>query len=323
MKDAVLRLLKKSRPEYVSGEEICRTLMVTRTCVWKYIQALREEGYEVDARPRAGYRLVAVPDKLYPEEVGDQLSTRFVGRRIYYSESLPSTNDRAKDLARQGEPEGTIVVADEQTGGRGRLGRSWLSPKGKGLWFSVVFRPPVNPSRASQLTILAAVALAGAIMDRTGLQVGIKWPNDLLLNGRKVCGILTEMSAEMDRINYLVLGAGVNVNLAPADFAGEVKETATSLMIERNGPVSRVGLLRAALESIERWYLCWLSEGFVPVLARWKDLSVTLDRPVRIHALNETWEGWAEDIDGEGALILRMDDGSRKKVISGEVSLRF
>jgi len=166
LKDAVLRILKQSRPKHLSGEEICKILRVTRTAVWKQIQSLRQEGYEIDARPRAGYLLLAAPDKLYPEEIGDNLATRFIGREIYYCESVPSTNDLAKELAQKGVPEGTLVVVEEQTGGRGRLGRVWHSPSGEGLWFSLVFRPPVTPARAFQMTILAAVALAEAIRDR-------------------------------------------------------------------------------------------------------------------------------------------------------------
>ena len=323
MKDMVLRLLKQNGPEYVSGEEICKLLQVTRTAVWKHIQALREDGYEIDARPRAGYLLVAAPDKLYPEEIGEKLATRFFGQSIYYCESTPSTNDLAKELAQKGMPEGTLIVVEEQTGGRGRLGRDWHSPKGKGLWFSLVLRPPVMPSQAPQLTILAAVAMAEAIRGETGLPVGIKWPNDLLLDGKKLCGILTEMSAEMERVNHMVLGIGLNVNQDEGDFPADVKQTATSLLLEGGGPLPRVNLLKNVLASLERWYDRWLEEGFQPVLARWKELSVTLGRSVRIHSLNESWEGWAEEVDEEGALVLRLPDGSHRRVISGEVSLRL
>jgi len=323
LKDAVLRILKQSRPKYLSGEEICKILRVTRTAVWKQIQSLRQEGYEIDARPRAGYLLLAAPDKLYPEEIGDNLATRFIGREIYYCESVPSTNDLAKELAQKGVPEGTLVVVEEQTGGRGRLGRVWHSPSGEGLWFSLVFRPPVTPARAFQMTILAAVALAEAIRIETGLPAGIKWPNDLLVDGKKLCGILTEMSAEMERVNHMVLGVGINVNQDEGDFPVEVRQTATSLLLQGGGPLSRVNLLRNILASLERWYDRWIEEGFQPVLARWKDFTVTLGRPVRIHSMSESWEGWAEDVDDEGALILRLPDGSHRRVISGEVSLRL
>lgn len=323
MKEAILRLLKASGLEYISGEEICRSLAVTRTAVWKHIQALREDGYEIDARPRAGYRLTGVPDRLFPEEIRDGLSTRFIGRKIYYCDSVTSTNDLAKELARKDAGEGALVVAEEQTGGKGRLGRGWYAPRYKGLWFSLILRPPVNPSEASQITMMAAVALASAIKQETGVAVGIKWPNDLLVGGKKLCGILTEMSAEMERINYLVVGMGINTNQEQEDFPEEVRETATALKMEAGRTISRVRLLQASLAAFEHWYEVWLNRGFSPVLNGWKELSVSLNCPVRIHSLNKSWDGWAEDIDEDGALLLRLPDGKLQRLVSGEVSLRL
>lgn len=323
MKAAILRMLKERRPEYVSGEEICKSLDVTRTAVWKHIQALRDDGYEIDARPRAGYMLAGVPDRLFTEEIRDGLSTRLMGNNIIYGDSVPSTNDLARELAQKGAGEGCLVVAEEQTGGKGRLGRGWNSPKYKGICFSLLLCPPVNPSEASQVTMLAAVSLGRAINSETGVPVGIKWPNDLLVNGKKICGILTELSAEMDRINHLVVGMGINVNQDVEDFPGELRNTATSLRIEKGGAVSRIRLLQACLGEFERWYRVWLEQGFAPVLAEWKEMSVSLNCPVRIHTLNKSWEGWAEDVDGDGALLLRLPDGSLQRLISGEVSLRL
>lgn len=322
MKEAVLRMLRQSSPEFVSGEEICKVLNVSRTAVWKYIKALKEDGYKIEARSRAGYLFKSAPDIPYPEEIREGLVARIFGQRVYYYNSIPSTNVQARELAQKGAPEGTLVVAEEQTGGKGRLGRSWHSPGGKGLWFSLIFRPQTIPAQAAQLTILAAVAMAEAIRKETGLPAGIKWPNDLLLDGKKICGILTEMSAEMERVNHLVLGAGINVDQSEEDFPEELKDTATSLLLALNRPVPRVKLLQSILASIEAWYDRWLTEGFTPVLGRWKDFSVTLRRPVRIHTFNGSWDGWAEDVDEEGALILQMPDLSRKRIISGEVSLR-
>lgn len=323
MKEAVLKMLKQGSPEFVSGEEICRSLNVTRTAVWKNIKALKEDGYKIEARSRAGYLFKSAPDIPYPGEIREGLVTRVFGRKVYYYDSAPSTNVLARELAQKGAPEGALVITEEQTGGKGRLGRGWHSPRGMGLWFSLIFRPPAAPAQAVQLTILAAVALTEAIRKETGIPVGIKWPNDLLFDGKKICGILTEMSAEMERVNYLVIGAGINVSQSARDFAEEVRDTATSLFLALNRPVSRVKLLQSILESTEKWYDRWLAEGFTPVLGRWKELSVTLRRPVRIHSFNETWDGWAEDLDEEGALIVQMPDRSRRKVVSGEVSLRL
>jgi len=324
VKEAVLRLLKERRPGRVSGEEICQKLNVTRTAVWKQIRGLRRDGYNIVARPRAGYLLAGVPDRLYPEEILDGLGTAFVGRQVFYRETVLSTNDLAKELARGGVPEGTLVVAEEQSGGRGRMGRAWHSPAGAGLWFSLVLFPPVNPSDASQLTMLTAVAATRAVRSAADVPAVIKWPNDLLVKNKKVVGILTELSAEMDRVNYLVVGVGINVNQEEADFPEEIRRTATSLKIETGRRLCRLKLLRAVLVEFERWYSFWLKEGFAPVLAAWKELSVTVKNcPVRAVHLNDTWDGLVEDVDESGALLLRLPDGRLQRLVAGEVSLRL
>ena len=323
MKDAVLQLLKKSRPGFISGEDICRELSVTRAAIWKHIQSLREEGYEIDARPRLGYSLIGIPDRLNAEEITDGLNSRFLGRKIYYYDIAKTTNDLAKELAGQGAPNGAIVLAEEQNSGRGRLGRYWHSPKHKGIYFSTILHPPVSLAEASQVTMVSAVALALAIRRVTGVPAGIKWPNDLLVGGRKLCGILTEMSAEMDRIEYLVVGAGLNVNHTGEDFTPDILDTATSLRLESGSEQSRVALIQAMLEEFEKWYLIWLEQGFATVLTKWKELSVSLHCPVRVFTIKESWEGWAQDVDESGALILRLPDGTLRSFISGEVSLRI
>jgi len=322
LKEEVLKILKKGRPGFVSGEEICQKLNVTRAAVWKHIQSLREDGYLIEARPRAGYILRSVPDRLYPWEIADGLDTAVLGREIYYYPSLTSTNDVAKDLARSGSGEGTLIVAEEQTGGKGRLGRFWHSPPRLGLLFSLILRPAVEPRVVAQVTMVAAVALACAIKETSGLTCGIKWPNDLLAGGRKLGGILTELSAEVDRVSFLVLGAGINVNQSEGDFPPSISATATSLKIETGRRVDRVELLKASLREMERWYNTWLTGGFAPVLARWKELCVSLNRPVAVHSPLGVTQGWAEDVDEDGALVLRTAGGEIKKFVSGEVSLR-
>ncbi len=215
------------------------------------------------------------------------------------------------------------MVAEEQTGGKGRLGRQWYSPRSRGIIFTLLLYPPVNPSRVSQVTMLTAVALASAIRSETGVGAGIKWPNDLLVDGRKVCGILAELSAEVDRIGCLVVGIGINANQDFGDFPEDIRDKATSLKLETGATVSRVRLLQVSLESFEHWYGLWLEQGFEPVRAAWKQMSVTLDCPVRIHTLDQAWDGWAEDVDSDGALLLRLPDGSLQRFVSGEVSLRI
>ncbi|OPX89746.1 MAG: Bifunctional ligase/repressor BirA [Pelotomaculum sp. PtaB.Bin104] len=324
LKMAVLRLLKEHRPGYVSGEELCKGLEVTRTAVWKHIQSLRGDGYDIEARPRAGYLLVGIPDRLYPEEIQDGLTTKFIGRQVFYNNSLASTNDLAKELASRETQisDGTIVVAEEQTGGRGRLGREWFSPKYRAICFSLILYPPVSPSEVSRVTMVTAVALAAAIRNETGVPVGIKWPNDLLVGGKKLCGILTELGAEIDKVNYLVVGAGVNVNQGPGDFPEEVRDIATSLKIETGVTVNRVKLLQAMLAEFERWYRVWLEHGFAEVLTKWREMSVSLHCPVCIHAIDKSWNGWAEDVDEDGALMIRLPDGELQRVVAGDVSLR-
>lgn len=324
MKEAVLSLLKKNRGAYVSGEEICKSLKVTRTAIWKHINSLREDGYKIEALPRLGYQLTGVPDRLYPDEIKEGLNTRIMGqKKILHYSTLSSTTEPAREEAQKGCAEGTLVIAEEQTGGRGRLGRAWYSPQYKGIFLSMVLRPPVNPNEVARVTMIASVALALAINKETGVAAGIKWPNDLLVKGKKVCGILADLSAEMDRVNYLVLSAGINANHEPADFPEDIKNTATSLKIGTGQPVDRAGLVRSCLEMFEHWYYLWLEQGFAPVLQRWKELSVSLNCPVRINTLNESWEGWAEDIDEDGALLLRLPNGEMQRLVSGEVSLRI
>ncbi|WP_027718393.1 biotin--[acetyl-CoA-carboxylase] ligase [Desulfovirgula thermocuniculi] len=322
MRDKILELLKQGQPEYVSGEAICQRLGVSRTAVWKHIQSLRSMGYEIEAVTNAGYRLIGVPDRLYPAEIGWGLKTSFMGRHVHYCERLDSTNRLARELAARGVPEGTLVVAEEQTGGRGRLGRGWFSPYAKGIWCSLILRPSLSPLDAPPLTMLAAVAVAEALQRAAGLKPGIKWPNDLLAGGRKLCGILTELDAEVEKVNHLIVGIGVNVNIAPGEFPPDLAETATSVLAVTGRRASRVRLLQEMLAALEYWYLRWQKEGFSPVLSRWKEYSVTLGRAVLVTSHRESYEGWAEDVDESGSLILRLPGGQRQKICSGEVSLR-
>lgn len=321
MKDRILDILKRNQG-WVSGETLCRELGVTRTAVWKHIRALREEGYDIEARSNLGYRLLHSPDVPFPGEVAAGLPTTVMGRRIQYYPELPSTNDEAKRLAPTGCPEGTVVITECQTGGKGRMGRPWFSPRGRGLWFTVLLRPPVNPAETPQVTMVAAVAVAEAIREHTGVEAVIKWPNDILVAGKKLCGILVELNAEMDRVNFMVAGIGLNVNIPRPEFPPDIGATATSLQAEAGRHIPRVPLLRALLASLEMWYQLWLREGFVPVLDRWRELCVTLDCPVTVHTVRETYTGHAVDVDETGALLVRTADGGLERLLAGEVTLR-
>lgn len=321
-KQQVLEFLRRHRGEYISGEELSRDLAISRTAVWKHIQSLRQDGYRIDAQTRRGYCLLSIPDCFYPEEVVAGLETAWLGRTLYYYDEVGSTNQVAKELADGGAPEGTVVVAECQTGGRGRRGRSWISPARKGIWFSVILRPRVAPAQAPQLTLLAAVAVAAAVRERTGLPLGIKWPNDLLAGGRKVCGILTEIKAEIDAVEYIVLGIGLNANLEAGDFSPEVRPQATSLYLELGRPVERVPLFQRILSWLEKWYERWQEEGFAPVREAWKEASITLGQEVRVNSWREVFQGVALDIDDEGSLLVRDAGGRVRRFNSGEVSLR-
>jgi len=323
LKDDVLRLLKSGYPDFVSGELICRDLGVSRTAIWKHVRALREDGYIIEAQTNAGYRVKSIPDCLYPAEVTDGLNTRLVGRQVvHYYTSLTSTTTVAKELAAGGCPEGTIVLAEEQTGGRGRLGRGWFSPRGQGIWMSLVLRPMVSPLEVSQLTLVTAVALAGALRQFTSLPVGIKWPNDLLINGKKICGILTEMAGDMDRVKHVTVSMGLNVNIGAGDFPAPIADLATSLRLEAGSSFPRVAILKAMLKELERQYLAWLDYGFGPLLEQWREMCISLNCPVTVHTLKESWEGWAEDVNESGALLVRTSGGDLRCLNAGEVSLR-
>lgn len=315
--------------EAVSGQRLARHLGVSRTAVWKRLQTLQQQGYGIEARAGRGYSLKSRPDRLYPAEVQRGLATRWLGRRMIYRESVGSTNELARERARAGEPAGTIVVAEEQVGGRGRRGRGWLSPAGKGIWLSLLLRPALPPGKLGRLTLLAAVAVAEAVAGATGLRPGIKWPNDLLLAGRKFCGILLEMAGQPEAVEYVIAGIGLNVNLERADFPEELVPVATSLALELGRPVERVPLLQAILSRFEERYEEWALAGAGgeedredPLLRAWREWTVTLEREVEISGPGGRLVGVARDVAADGSLLLELPDGRTEKIYVGDVSLR-
>lgn len=322
MREALIREFNKASGEYVSGGALAASLGVSRTAVWKHIEALRALGYRIEAVPRRGYRLVGRPDRLFPWEVQSRLQTQRLGRWIEHHDSIGSTNQRAKVLAVEGAPEGTVVVAEEQLAGKGRLGRTWISPHAEGLFASVILRPPLAPREAPKLTLMTAVAVQRAIAEVCGLQARIKWPNDLELGGKKVCGILVELGTELDAVGYVVVGIGINANLRLELLPEDVRERATSLAHELGRPVERPALLASVLAYMEALYDQVLRHGFATVIELNRRLSSTLGHRVRVLAPGGEWEGLACDIDGDGALVVRTDDGAVRRVHSGEVSIR-
>ncbi|MEK5476663.1 biotin--[acetyl-CoA-carboxylase] ligase [Paenibacillus sp. FSL R5-0407] len=317
----LLDILREHRGAYISGEEISRRLSISRTAVWKQINKLREEGYEFEAVSRKGYRLVFAPDKLEEGDVLEGLQTKSFGRHLNLMEVTSSTQEAARLLAEEGAPEGTLVIAEEQTGGRGRQGKRWYSPARKGIWMSLLLRPQRPLSFAPQLTLLTAVAVCRAIRKVTGVDAGIKWPNDLLVQGKKICGILIESVGEDERIKYCIAGIGIDVNVELEELPSELHKVATSLKIESGQTQSRATLISAVMNELEQLYNLYEEEGFAPIGHLWEALSVTLGKRVTVKTPRGETEGTAEALDESGALVLLDDTGNHITIFSGDVQL--
>lgn len=316
----ILELLRRQEG-FLSGEDIGRELSITRAAVWKGIKKLREEGYEIGAVTNRGYRLTN-PETMYNKrELEQGLKTKTMGQTIYFYEETDTTNNRARELALEGAPEGTLVVAEKQTAGRGRRGKVWESPLGTGIWMSLVLRPQIMPAEASVLTLLCGLATAEAIEAKTGLSAGIKWPNDILINGKKAVGILTEMDCEMSEVHFVIPGIGINVNTA--SFPPEIAEIATSLYLECGKTVSRRRLVHKVLERLEEHYETFLRTGsFAAMLEDYRKHCITLGKEVHVLG-REPFFAEALDITPEGELLVRRaDNGKEEVVFSGEVSIR-
>lgn len=320
-KEEILAILEGSQGCYISGEEISVKLGVSRSAVWKQIRHLRDLGYKITGSPRTGYLFEDAPDLLYPWEIRKGLETLRFGKQIFHFRQVGSTNQVAQDLGRKGYPEGTVVVAEEQTAGRGRWQRAWFSPPELGIWLSLILRPPVAPSQVPQITLVAGVACARALHAELGLKPGIKWPNDLVFNGKKVCGILAELEAAAEQINYLVLGIGINVNQEREDFPPDLRETATSLRILTGSRLRRIPIVRRLLALLEEEYDLFCCSGFAGARERWLAYQVTLGKRVRVHEGKEEFFGEAVDLDLDGSLLLRMPDGTMRRCAAGEVAL--
>jgi BirA family biotin operon repressor/biotin-[acetyl-CoA-carboxylase] ligase len=319
MDEKILQLLRERSPGFLSGEEISHRLKVTRTAVWKRMKHLRTLGYEIKASTRTGYRLIRSPDLLTPSEVRPLLRTKWMGRTIHHFHIIDSTNSKAYELALNGAEEGEVVIAESQKKGRGRLGRQWFSPFFSNLYLSIILRPKIPPYQASLITLMAAVAAAEAIYKFSRLEPLIKWPNDILLRGRKVAGLLNEIHSEMDRIHFVILGVGVNLNMDRKMFSKEIREVATSLKIEMGQTISRKAFLQSLLQELEEWYEIFLKEGATPVLKAWRERAQIKGRPVKVTSFGETLVGVAIDVDSDGVLILETEQGERKRVVAGDV----
>jgi BirA family transcriptional regulator, biotin operon repressor / biotin---[acetyl-CoA-carboxylase] ligase len=317
----ILRALRTSA-EPVAGTELSQKLGISRAAIWARIEELRALGYEIEASPHRGYRLLSVPDVLHADDLLARLDhVRVIGRDIRVFQETTSTNDIIEKLARDGVMEGVAVFAESQTRGRGRLGRKWVSPGGKGLWFSVLLRPELHPIATTQLTVAAASALARAIQQQVQIRCDVKWPNDIFIQGKKVAGILMEMGAELDCVQFVTLGIGVDVNQQTSDFPAELRSIATSLRIESGKPVNRADLAARILLELDRDYARVCRGEFSSVADEWEQRCTTIGHTVAIQTGSRRIQGRAESLDEDGALLLRTEHGHLERIIGGDVTL--
>lgn len=322
MKNKILSLLKSNKNNFISGEKISNTLGVSRASVWKHINALKADGYLIESISRRGYMLTDEPDLLTYGEIKEYLKTEYIGHNFKYYETINSTNIKAKSLAELGEPEGTIVISEEQTMGRGRLGKEWISPKYKGIWMSIILRPDINPAKVAKITMIGATSVCNAVKE-IGVDTYIKWPNDIIIDNKKVCGILTEMSAELNIINYIVLGIGINVNINNEEFPASIKNIAASLKDYHGSSIKRKELAGKVLNNFEILYDEFLKTGNIKSTIKiCREKSTLLGKEITILKNNNYFNVRAVDISDDGELVVKHNDGSIEKLISAEVSIK-
>jgi BirA family biotin operon repressor/biotin-[acetyl-CoA-carboxylase] ligase len=318
----ILAALRNNKEGSVSGGDLAQKLGISRAAIWARIEELRTLGYDIEASPHKGYRLLNTPDLLHGDDLLARLGgEQIIGRDIRVFDKTNSTNDVVEKLARDGVKEGVVVIAESQSQGRGRLGRKWVSPSRKGLWMSLLLRPQFSPQAITRITIATVTSLARAVRKVSQTPVAIKWPNDLLIRGKKVSGILTELSAEVDKIKYVIVGVGVNVNLEPKDFPAEVRATATSLRIEAGRLISRAEMATAFLQEFELDYAKIQRGKFESVSDEWVLHCSTIGQQVRIQVANRQIAGRAEALDADGALLVRASHGHLERIVGGDVIL--
>lgn len=317
----ILRTLREKNGASVSGQELSDTLGITRTAVWKHIRALQEEGYQIEALNRKGYRLSGVPDTIAAREVGSRLTTHRMGREIRYFSTIDSTNQFAKKIAEEGAADGTLIIADEQTAGKGRSGRHWVTRPGEAASFTLILRPKLPPDKVSMVTLVMGLAVSNTVHALYDVDAGIKWPNDVVLDGKKICGILTEMSAEINEVHYIVIGVGINANMT--QIPQELMQTATSLELVLGRSVNRAQLLAVLMQEFEDLYERFEETGSLKdMMEAYNRVCVNQDRPVRVLDPKGEYTGIARGIDEHGVLLVETEEGSLSRVSSGEVSVR-
>lgn len=314
LRERIFNLLYQAGEEYISGEQISEQLGITRAAVWKHIKALQDEGYTIDAVRRRGYRLL--PNGIREVELAPYLKTSWLGREFRYLQEVDSTNIYAKSWADESAANGAVVAADFQTQGRGRLGRAWTSLPGSGVWFSLVLRPNISPDIAPQISLATAVGVAAGLR-KLGYEAGIKWPNDIYIGGRKVCGMLTEMHASMERVEWVVVGIGINC--LNKELPPEIADIATTLALAADKPVRRAEVLAEVLNSLEHYYNMLYDNGFAEIRQAWLSNNITLGKRVKIRTLNDTFFGLALDMNEDGSLLVKREEGGEYTLVTGDV----
>jgi BirA family transcriptional regulator, biotin operon repressor / biotin---[acetyl-CoA-carboxylase] ligase len=313
--------LSNNQDQYLSGQTLASTIGCSRTAIWKHIEELRKEGFELEAIRNKGYRIVKTTEGVTADEIRLGLKTKFLGQTIHYKETVDSTQRVAHRIAYEQGQEGTIVVAEEQISGRGRMDRKWHSPKFTGIWMSIILRPKIPLAKAPQLTLIAAVAVVQAIEELTVLTPQIKWPNDILINGKKMTGILTELQAEADQINSVIIGMGININHTLEDFPLELQGSATSIAIEQGSKISRATFIRAVLTHLEKLYLLFLDRGFYPIKLLWESYAISIGKEIKARTLTNVIEGKALGITDDGVLKLEDRTGEIHLIYSADIEI--
>lgn len=308
--------------EFLSGQYLADLIGCSRTAVWKHIEELRKDGFELEAVRKKGYRIMGTPQQITADEIRLGLKTKVLGQHIHYEDSVDSTQKIAIKLAVNGVPEGTAVIAEEQLLGRGRMDRRWHSPKYTGIWMSLILRPTIPIYKTPQLTLITAVAIVQAIEEMTNLKPQIKWPNDILMNGKKVTGILTELQAEADKVSSIIIGIGINVNQKTEDYPPELQDIATSLLIEQGEPVNRAALIRAVFTKMEQLYFLYLEKGFTPIKLLWEGYAISIGKRIVARTLTGNIEGIAKGITEDGVLIIEDDTGEIHQIYSADIELK-
>ncbi|WP_152654593.1 biotin--[acetyl-CoA-carboxylase] ligase [Oceanobacillus sp. CFH 90083] len=315
----LIKLLSEKKDSYISGQALSEALGISRNAIWKHMKDLERDGYVIDAKRSQGYRIVSFPDKVSSNTIRWGLETKWLGHHIIHRERTSSTQLIGHKAARENAPDGTIIIAEEQTAGRGRMKKNWFSDK-EGLWTTLLLRPPIPPNKASELTLLTAVALRDALHQLTSIPIGIKWPNDLIIGDKKLCGILTEMQGEQDRIDYVLIGIGLNVNQDETSWDASIRDIATSLTIESGKKWDKKEVVQTMLKHFENTYELYLKNGFKSIKSQWEENAFKIGENIQIKTFHDAWTGRFLGISDEGALIAESPEGSPVTLYSAEIT---